>query len=50
MKTIKLIRFEIFVDGKLRFIKNNLRDKNIIINLLDQKGIDNVQVNEVSLY
>ena len=50
MKNIRLIKFEIFVDGKLRFIKNNLRDKNIIIKLLDQKGINNVHVNEVNLY
>jgi hypothetical protein len=34
-----LIRFEIYVDDKLRFIKNNVRDKKIITKLLDQKGI-----------
>jgi hypothetical protein len=35
-----LIRFEIYVDDKLRFIKNNVRDKKNITKLLDKKGIE----------
>lgn len=50
MKNTTLSKFEIFVDGKLRFIKNNLREKNNIITLLQQKGINNVHVNEIKFY
>lgn len=48
MKNI-LSKFEIYVDGKLRFIKNNLRDKQTITKLLDEKGIK-YQVIEHNFY
>lgn len=47
MKNIS--RFEIYVEGKLRFIKNSFHDKEIITKLLAQKGIEYV-VKEFKLY
>jgi len=42
-------KFEIFVNGKLRFIKNNVRDKEIIRKELIKKGID-FKIKEHKLY
>jgi hypothetical protein len=44
-----LSRFEIYVDDKLRFIKNSVRDKDIITKLLDQKRIK-YYIKEIKLY
>jgi hypothetical protein len=45
----ELSRFEIYVDGKLRFIKNNLRDKDNILKLLKEKSID-FEVKQIKFY
>lgn len=45
----KLSKFEIYVNGKLRFIKNNVRDKNLLTKLLKEKGI-NFEIKEHKLY
>jgi len=49
MKNVSLNKFEIFVDGKLRFIKNTIREKDTITKLLKQKGIS-FEVKEYNLY
>lgn len=44
-----IMKYEIYVDGKLRFIKNSINDKNFIVNLLKKKEM-NYNVKEIKLY
>lgn len=49
MNKVNLKRFKIFVDGKLRFIKNTDREKDDLCKLLSQKGII-FEIQEEKLY